>query len=101
MSDAESFRIQPSQHFDAQTSNAIISYNQPLVISDDDLRQSVRLLNTKQRRAYDKLLSWCRNKVKNRSAMHTWGLMRNSIPFGWNAVLKHQHLGVDLLQVKR
>ena len=33
--------------------------------------------------------------------MRTWGLMRNSIPFGWNAVLKHQHLGVDLLQVKR
>ena len=65
LSDAESFHIQPSQHLDAQTSNAIISYNQPLVISDDDLRQSVRLLNTKQRRAYDKLLSWCRNKVKN------------------------------------
>ena len=33
--------------------------------------------------------------------MRTWGLMRNSIPFGWNAVLKYQHLGVDLLQVKR
>ena len=38
---------------------------------------------------------------KNRSAMRTWGLMRNSIPFGWNDVLKYQHLGVDLLQVKR
>ena len=39
--------------------------------------------------------------IKNRSATRTWGLMRNSIPFGWNAVLKYQHLGVDLLQVKR
>ena len=38
---------------------------------------------------------------KNRSAMRTWGLMLNFIPFGWNVVLKHQHLGVDLLQVKR
>ena len=37
---------------------------------------------------------------KNRSAMRTWGLMLNFIPFGWNAVLKYQHLGVDLLQVK-
>ena len=32
--------------------------------------------------------------------MRTWGLMLNFIPFGWNAVLKYQHLGVDLLQVK-
>ena len=31
--------------------------------------------------------------------MRTWGL--NFIPFGWNAVLKYQHLGVDLLQVKK
>ena len=38
---------------------------------------------------------------KNRSAMRTWGLMLNFIPFGWNAVPKYQHLGVDLLQVKR
>ena len=38
---------------------------------------------------------------KNRSAMRTWGLMLNFIPFGGNAVLKYQHLGVDLLQVKR
>ena len=32
--------------------------------------------------------------------MRTWGLMLNFIPLGWNAVLKYQHLGVDLLQVK-
>ena len=30
--------------------------------------------------------------------MRTWGLMLNFIPFGWNSVLKYQHLGVDLLQ---
>ena len=41
------------------------------------------------------------NKTKNRSAMRTWGLMLNFIPFGWNAVLKYQHLGVDLLQVEK
>ena len=40
-------------------------------------------------------------KTKNRSAMRTWGLMLDFILFGWNAVLKYQHLGVDLLQVKR
>ena len=33
--------------------------------------------------------------------MRTWGLMLNFIPFGWNAVLKYQHLGVDLLKVKK
>ena len=33
--------------------------------------------------------------------MRTWGLMLNFISFGWNAVLKYQHLGVDLLQVKK
>ena len=40
-------------------------------------------------------------KKKNRSAMRTWGLMLNFIPFRWNAVLKYQAMGVDLLQVKR
>ena len=75
LSDAESFHIQPSQHLDPQTSyeqapgGAIISCNQPLDISDDDLCQSVRSLNSQQRRAYDKLLSWCRNKVKNMNSL--------------------------------
>ena len=32
--------------------------------------------------------------------MRTLGLMFNFVPFGWNAVLKYQHLGVDLLHVK-
>ena len=38
-----------------------------------------------------------RKQNKNRSAMRTWGLMLNYIPFGWNAILEYQHLGVDLL----
>ena len=40
-------------------------------------------------------------KFKNRSAMRTWGLMLSFILFGWNDVLKYQHLGVELLQVRR
>ena len=32
--------------------------------------------------------------------MRTWGLMLKFIPFGWNALLKYQYLGVELLQVK-
>ena len=32
--------------------------------------------------------------------MRTWGLMLKFIPFGWNAVLKYQYLGAELLQVK-
>ena len=38
---------------------------------------------------------------KNRSAMRTWGLMLSFNPFGWNAVLEYQYLGVELLQVRR
>lgn len=54
LSDAEPFHTQPSQHLDPQISNeqasegAITSYNHPLDISDDDLRQSVRSVNTQQ-----------------------------------------------------
>ena len=33
--------------------------------------------------------------------MRTWGLMLKFILFGWNAVLKYQYLGAELLQVKR
>ena len=29
--------------------------------------------------------------------MRTWGFMLNFIPFGWNAVLKYQHLVVGLV----
>ena len=41
------------------------------------------------------------DNIKNRSAMRTWGLMLSFIPFGWNAVVKYQYLGLELLQVRR
>ena len=74
--DEESFNNQPSEHLGPQTisgeqcsGGGISAYNQPLDISDDDLRQSVRSLNTQQRHAYDIVLTWCRNKVKNMNTL--------------------------------
>lgn len=32
--------------------------------------------------------------------MRIWGLILNFTPFGWNAILKCQYLGAELLQVK-
>ena len=29
--------------------------------------------------------------------MRTWGLLLKFIPFGWNALLKYQYLGVEKL----
>ena len=68
----ESFNEQSPSHL-ASTSNqteqnstpGIITHNQPAEISDDDLRQCVRSLNKRQRYAYDIVLTWCRNKMKN------------------------------------
>ncbi|XP_068712523.1 uncharacterized protein [Montipora foliosa] len=70
--DQESFNKQEASHL-SSTSNSqrapilpTIAYHiQPTEISDDLLRESVRSLNVQQRVAYDLLLSWCRNKVKN------------------------------------
>ena len=45
--------------------SAITMYNQPTEISDDQLRKSVRSLNKMQRKAYNRVLSWTRNKMKN------------------------------------
>jgi len=45
--------------------SAIPLYNQPTEISDDQLRKSVRSLNKMQRKAYNRVLSWTRNKMKN------------------------------------
>ena len=44
-------------------------YNQPTEISDDQLRQSVRSLNKMQRKAYNRVLSWIRNKMKNLNSL--------------------------------
>ncbi|CAB4001280.1 Hypothetical predicted protein [Paramuricea clavata] len=69
--ETESFNESLPQHLasnpeSVQPSSGISSYNQPLEISDDDLRKTVRSLNNKQRQyAYDVVLSWCRNKMAN------------------------------------
>ncbi|CAB4007412.1 ATP-dependent DNA helicase PIF1 [Paramuricea clavata] len=66
----ESFNESLPQHLasipeSVQPPSGISSYNQPLAISDDNLRKTVRSLNNKQRYAYDVVLSWCRNKMAN------------------------------------
>ena len=68
--ETESFNESLPQHLasnpeSVQPSSGISSYNQPLEISDDDLRKTARSLNNKQRYAYDVVLSWCRNKMAN------------------------------------
>ena len=74
--DKKSFNNQPSEHFGSQNisdeptpGGSITAYNQPLHISDDHLRESVRSLNAQQRDAYNIVLSWCRNKVKNMKSL--------------------------------
>ena len=44
-------------------------HHQPAEISDDQLRESIRSLNEKQHQAYDIVLSWCRDKMKNLNCM--------------------------------
>ena len=71
-SDEESFNEQIISHLSSNSSSdkvstnaTITSYVQPREISDDLLREHIRSLNKKQRIAYDSVLRWCRNKVKN------------------------------------
>ena len=61
-------QLAPSKQQSTCTS-AISSYNQVLEISDDDLRNSVRSLNSQQRKAYNLALTWCRNKIKNTNSL--------------------------------
>ena len=49
--------------------SAITMYNQPREISDDQLRQSIRSLNNMQCKAYNRVLSWIRNKMKNLNSL--------------------------------
>lgn len=49
----------------SKPSGGIICYNQPSAITDELLRESVRSLNRKQRLAFNSVLSWSRNMVKN------------------------------------
>lgn len=71
-SDGKSFEEQVLPHLapkyasdHTSTVPILSSHIQPEGISDDSLRESVRSLNNKQRIAYDTVLSWCRNKIKN------------------------------------
>ena len=71
-SEEESFNKQEASHLSSNSNSELAStrptlacHIQPNEISDDLLRESVRSLNIEQRAAYDLLLSWCRNKVKN------------------------------------
>ena len=51
-----------------EPSMGIISYqNEPSEITDDKLRQSIRSLSPEQRFAYNIVLSWCRELIKNMS----------------------------------
>ena len=73
----ESFNEQPPEHL-AQAVNPVqsrepgsgaVSHNQPSDISDDILRESVRSLDSQQRRAYDTVLTWCRIRVMNMDSL--------------------------------
>lgn len=57
-----------SQTTENHRPSAIAMYNQPKEISDDQLCQSVRSLNNMQCKAYNRVLSWTRNKMKTLTA---------------------------------
>ena len=61
--------LDSSSESDQHSNTAIATHNHPAEISDDELRKSVRSLNEKQRYAYDTVLSWCRNKMKNMNSL--------------------------------
>ena len=70
----ESFNKQQPSDLDPTQSNqhssgTITYHNQPSEISDDELRRSVRSLNSEQRYAYDIVLSWCRRLIKNMNSL--------------------------------
>jgi hypothetical protein len=70
----ESFNKQQPSDLDPTQSNqhssgTITYHNQTSEISDDELRRSVRSLNSEQRYAYDIVLSWCRRLIKNMNSL--------------------------------
>ena len=68
-SKGEPFNQQEPSHFackpESDRASTISCYIQPNEISDQFLLESVRSLNDKQCSAYNTVVSWCRNKVKN------------------------------------
>ena len=70
----ESFNEQIPSHLSSSDSDqpvpsGISVYTQPTAISDDELRQSIRSLNYRQRYAFDHVFTWCRNKMKNMNSL--------------------------------
>ena len=72
----ESFNGQSPSHLastssqtDQHSNIGIKAYNQPAEISADHVRQCVRTLNKRQCYAYDIVLTWCRNKMKNMDSL--------------------------------
>ena len=49
--------------------SAVTMHNQLTEISDDQLHESVRSINNMQCKAYDKVLSWNRNKMKTLNSL--------------------------------
>lgn len=68
-SNEEQFNQQEALHFVSKSgsdrTSTISCYIQPNEISDQFLLESDRSLNDKQRSAYNTVVSWSRNKVKN------------------------------------
>ena len=79
----ESFNEQLPHHLAEQSdcsqneSSGITFHAQPSEISDDELHRTIRMLNNRQRYAYNSVLSWCKNKKKNlkRRSWKTWKVM--------------------------
>ena len=67
-----------------QVSQAISTYTQPTEISDDMLRYNARSLNEKQRSAYNIVLSWCRNTMKNLNCLKPEKLDPINLFFSWS-----------------
>ena len=53
----------------SQICAGVTTYNQPSAIRDEELRDTVRSLNVKQRMTYDVVLSWCRNSIKSANCL--------------------------------
>lgn len=74
-SNDESFHEQLPSHLslssdsDRHESQAISRYVVVSDITDDELRGSVRSLNSRQRHTYNYVLEWCRNTVKNMNSL--------------------------------
>jgi len=58
-----------SQTTERHSPSAITMYNQPTEIPDDQLLKSLKSLNKMQPKAYNRVLSWTRNRMKNLNSL--------------------------------